>query len=67
MLLAHRSIFVAVCSLLVAHSALEAQDVRTIEGQVVDAADNAPLPGTVIMTIGPESAASVVAGPSGFD
>jgi hypothetical protein len=52
MLLGHGSIFMVVCSLLVASSALEAQDVRTIEGQVVDAADNAPLPGTVILTIG---------------
>jgi hypothetical protein len=65
MLLTRYSTLLGICGVLAAHSTAEAQGVRTIEGQVLDAADNSPLPGTAISAVGAANSAAVVAGPSG--
>jgi len=65
MLLLRYSILVAIGIVLGASRASEAQENRIIQGRVVDAADNAPLPGAIIVAIGAEQSGPVVAGSTG--
>ncbi len=51
MLLLRYSILLAIGIVLGASRASEAQENRVIQGRVVDAADNAPLPGAIIVAI----------------
>ncbi len=55
MLLLRYSILLAIGIVLGASRASEAQENRIIQGRVVDAADNAPLPGPSSSPSGPSS------------
>jgi hypothetical protein len=68
MLLLRYSILLAIGIVLGASRASEAQENRIIQGRVVDAADNAPLPGAIIVAIVAivaEQSVPVVAGSTG--